>query len=166
LIESRKSAFAPVVDTQTRVLVCGSLPGEASLAAQRYYAHPANQFWRLIGGVIGQDLVPLEYAARLDALRAAGVGLWDTVKSATRRGSLDTAIRAAQLAPLAQLAAQLPALRAIGFNGAAAARHGHPQMANLPGISFVQLPSSSPAYCAVTLAQKQQTWNCLQAFLD
>nr|WP_210425528.1 DNA-deoxyinosine glycosylase [Novosphingobium sp. SG720] len=166
MIDFRKSAFAPVVNAQTRVLVCGSLPGEASLAAQRYYAHPANQFWRLIGGVIGQDLVPLDYPARLDALLRAGIGLWDTVASATRAGSLDTAIRAAQLAPLAQLAARLPALRAIGFNGATAARHGRAQMADLPDISFIQLPSSSPAYCAVTLAQKQQAWSCLQTFLD
>jgi hypoxanthine-DNA glycosylase len=155
-----------VASPQTRVLVCGSLPGEASLAAQRYYAHPANQFWRLAGGVIGRDLVVLDYPDRLDALLAAGIGLWDTVASATRRGSLDTAIRAAELAPLAQLAAGLPALRAIGCNGATAARHGRPQMINLPDISFIQLPSSSPAYCAITLAQKQQAWNCLRKFLD
>lgn len=162
----RKSAFAPVVDAQTRVLVCGSLPGEASLAAGRYYAHPANQFWHLVGGVIGQDLVMLDYPQRLDALRGAGIGLWDTVASATRQGSLDTAIKEARLAPLAELAARLPALRAIGFNGATAARHGRAQMADLAEISFIQLPSSSPAYCAVTRAQKQLEWNCLRKFLD
>ncbi len=162
----RKSAFAPVVDAQTRVLVCGSLPGEASLAAGRYYAHPANQFWHLVGGVIGQDLVTLDYPQRLNALRGAGIGLWDTVASATRQGSLDTAIREARLAPLAELAARLPALRAIGFNGATAARHGRAQMADLAEISFIQLPSSSPAYCAVTRAQKQLEWNCLRKFLD
>ena len=72
-----------MVDAQTRVLVCGSLPGEASLAAGRYYAHPANQFWRLVGGVIAQDLVPLDYPDRLAALLAAGIGLWDTVASAS-----------------------------------------------------------------------------------
>ena len=155
-----------MVDAQTRVLVCGSLPGEASLAAGRYYAHPANQFWRLVGGVIAQDLVPLDYPDRLAALLAAGIGLWDTVASATRHGSLDSAIKAAELAPLAQLAASLPMLRTIACNGATAARHGRAQMANLPDISFVQLPSNSPAYCAVTLAQKQQAWNSLRKFLD
>lgn len=164
--DARKSAFAPVVDAQTRVLVCGSLPGEASLVAGRYYAHPKNQFWQLVGGVIGRDLVTLDYPERLDVLRGTGIGLWDTVASATRRGSLDTAIKAAQLAPLAQLAACLPALRAIGFNGATAARHGRAQMADLAEISFIQLPSSSPAYCAVTLAQKQLEWNSLRKFLD
>lgn len=147
------------------MLVCGSLPGEASLAAARYYAHPANQFWRLVGAVIGIDLVPLGYEQRLAALRAAGIGLWDTIASATRRGSLDSAIRDVAPAPLAALAATLPALRAVAFNGAAAARHGRSQMAGLPEISLVQLPSSSPAYCAVTLADKQRAWNALGDYL-
>src|SRR5690606_40835502 len=53
----------------TRVLVLGSLPGEASLAVRRYYAHPRNGFWRLIGAAIGVDLEPLEYAARSEERR-------------------------------------------------------------------------------------------------
>jgi hypoxanthine-DNA glycosylase len=75
------------------LLVLGSLPGEESLAQGRYYAHPRNHFWTLIGAVIGRDLVALGYEARLAALLEAGVGLWDVVASATRRGSLDGAIR-------------------------------------------------------------------------
>jgi hypothetical protein len=154
-----------VVDAATRVLVCGSLPGEASLAAARYYAHPANQFWRLIGGVIGRDLVPLDYDARLDALRGAGVGLWDTIASARRAGSLDAAIRDVAPAPLAALVRTLPALRAVGFNGATAARHGRTQLADFPTVSAIQLPSSSAAYCAVSLADKQRAWLVLGDFL-
>src|SRR3954447_19874076 len=92
-MDSLKRSFAPVADSNTRVLVLGSLPGEESLARRQYYAHPRNHFWRLVGAVIGADLVPLPYEARLEALLAAGIGLWDTVGSATRRGSLDGAIR-------------------------------------------------------------------------
>lgn len=54
-----KRHFPPVVDQRTRVLILGSLPGEASLKAAQYYAHPQNGFWRLIGGVIGRDLTAL-----------------------------------------------------------------------------------------------------------
>ena len=74
---ARKSSFPPVIAPDTRVLVLGSLPGERSLAAGRYYAHPQNRFWHLIGKVIDVALEPLDYEQRLAALLAANVGLWD-----------------------------------------------------------------------------------------
>ena len=149
----------------TRVLILGSLPGEASLKAQRYYAHPQNQFWRLVGAVIGrEDLPSLDYEARLAALLAAKVGLWDTVASATREGSLDAAIRSAEHAPLLDLVATLPDLRAIGFNGKTSARTGRSQLAG-SRLALIDLPSSSPAHASLRLAQKRERWLELQQFL-
>ena len=160
----RKSSFPPVVAPDTRVLVLGSLPGERSLAEQRYYAHPQNRFWHLIGKVIGRDLGPLDYEARLQALLAAKVGLWDTVGSAHRRGSLDAAIREAEHNPLVDLAASLPELRAVGFNGGTSARIGMPQLAG-SGLALVPLPSSSPAYAAMPYAEKARLWRQIGEFL-
>ena len=161
---TRKSSFPPVVAPDTRVLVLGSLPGERSLAAGRYYAHPQNRFWHLIGRVIGAALESLDYEQRLAALLAARVGLWDTVASARRAGSLDAAIREAEHNPLAELAASLPGLRAVGFNGQASARIGMPQLAGT-GLALVALPSSSPANAAIPLADKEKMWNRLGDFL-
>jgi hypoxanthine-DNA glycosylase len=161
----RKAAFLPVVSAETSVLILGSLPGEASLKAQRYYAHPQNLFWRLIGTVIGQDDLPtLEYDTRLEALLSAGIGLWDTVASATRQGSLDAAIREAEHAPLAELVATLPNLRAVGLNGKTSARIGRPQLAGT-ALTLIDLPSSSPAYASLGLAEKRERWLELQQFL-
>jgi len=160
----RKSSFPPVVAPDTRVLILGSLPGETSLAARRYYAHPRNRFWHLIGKVIGRDLAPLDYEARLAALLAAKVGLWDTVASARRAGSLDAAIREAEHNPLAELAASLPDLRAVGFNGQTSARIGMAQLAR-SGLALVRLPSSSPAHAAMPLAEKEKLWSALGEFL-
>lgn len=162
---NRKSAFPPVVAPHTRVLLLGSLPGEASLAAGRYYAHPRNLFWTLVGSVIGRnDLPALDYDARLAALLAASIGLWDTVASAVRRGSLDAAIREAEHAPLTDLVSTLPALRAVGFNGATSARIGRPQLAGC-GLDLIDLPSSSPAFAAMALAEKRERWLVLRQFL-
>ncbi|MEO5586852.1 MAG: DNA-deoxyinosine glycosylase [Novosphingobium sp.] len=161
----RKSAFAPLVTRRTRVLILGSLPGEASLAAQRYYAHPQNQFWRLAAAVIERDDLPaLDYDARLEALLAARVGLWDTIASAMRRGSLDAEIRDAEPAQLAQLVATLPGLRAVGFNGKTSAKIGRAQLAGT-ALALVDLPSSSPAHAARSFAQKRERWLQLQQFL-
>jgi hypoxanthine-DNA glycosylase len=160
----RKSSFPPVVAPDTRVLILGSLPGERSLAERRYYAHPQNSFWRLVGGVIGVELEALEYGARLEALLAARIGLWDTVASATRMGSLDASIREAEHNPIAGLAATLPELRAVAFNGAKSARIG---MAALAGsdLALLPLPSSSPAYAAMSFPEKRRLWAAIGEFL-
>jgi TDG/mug DNA glycosylase family protein len=161
---TRKSSFAPVVRPDTRVLILGSLPGERSLAEQRYYAHPRNLFWRLVGEAIECDLEAMGYDARLEALLAAGIGLWDTVASARRAGSLDLAIREAQHNPLAELAATLPALRAVAFNGAASAKIGMAALAGR-GLALIPLPSSSPANAAVPYAEKRRLWAAIGEFL-
>lgn len=159
-----KCSFAPIVDADTRLLVLGSLPGEESLARGQYYANPRNHFWRLIGAVIGADLVPLAYDARLQALLAAGVGLWDTVGSATRRGSLDGAIRGHSANDLASLAESLPRLKAVGFNGGKSASLGRPQLAGRPDLALVRLPSSSPAY-TIPFERKLAAWRRLAGYL-
>jgi double-stranded uracil-DNA glycosylase len=157
--------FAPVTRTDTRLLVLGSLPGAVSLARQRYYAHPQNQFWRLTGAVIGRDLVALDYEARLEALLDAGIGLWDTVAAATREGSLDADIRLHRASDLAALAATLPALRAIAFNGGTSARIGRKQLGDVPALALVDLPSSSPAYASLSFERKRDAWLALRAYL-
>ena len=158
-----KRSFPPVVDGRTRLLVLGSLPGERSLAEARYYAHPRNHFWALIGAVIERNLVGLGYEARLATLLDAGVGLWDVVASATRRGSLDTAIREVEANPLPDLAATLPQLRAVAFNGAKSAEIGRKALSGT-AIDLVALPSSSPAY-TLQLEAKLARWKELRRFL-
>ena len=156
--------FAPVIGPDTRLLLLGSLPGAASLAQQRYYAHPRNQFWRLVGAVIEVDLPNLSYDDRLQALLAAGIGLWDTVAAATRPGSLDADIRLREASDLARLVGELPALRAIGFNGGTAARIGRGQLGDSPRVDKVDLPSSSPAF-TLAFEAKLERWCALRAYL-
>lgn len=161
----RKSAFAPIVDAQTRLLILGSLPGDISLAAARYYDNPRNRFWHLVGEVIDRpDLPVLNYDERLAVLLANGIGLWDAVASAERPGSLDSAIRNVQPAALAELVKCLPQLQAVAFNGKASAKISRPQLADA-GYVLIDLPSSSPAHAAMSYAQKRQAWLNLRQFL-
>ncbi|SDA20942.1 G/U mismatch-specific uracil-DNA glycosylase [Sphingomonas sp. NFR15] len=148
-----------------RVLVLGSLPGEQSLAARRYYAHPQNQFWRLMSGVVDEDLVALDYEARLARLLASRVGLWDVVASARRTGSTDAAMRDISANDLAALVATLPALRAIGFNGGASYKHGLRQLGPAAARYAIHaLPSSSGMH-TIGLGAKLPVWRELTAYL-
>lgn len=157
--------FAPVVDTRTRVLILGSLPGQASLTARQYYAHPRNAFWRLMDVVTGQDVSTLSYDRRLHVLTAAHIGLWDVIASAERSGSLDSAIRSPQAADLRGLVATLPELRAVAFNGGKAAKLGLKILApDANRLSLVVLPSSSPAH-ARPFTEKAAAWARLKPLL-
>ena len=155
-----KRSMAPVGSTDARLLILGSLPGEASLAAQRYYAHPQNQFWRLLGRALDEELVALAYQDRLERLAIRGVALWDVVGEARRLGSLDGAIRQATANPLTDYIATHPRLRAVAFNGKTAARLGRLAIGEAGRIRLVDLPSSSPAY-TLPFDEKAGRWDIL-----
>ena len=138
------------------MLVLGSFPSTASLAAQQYYAHPQNQFWRILGEVIGQPLQEMDYPARLRAVQDAGIAIWDVFASCQRAGSLDTAIRDAVPNPLAELRKSAPALRRVCFNGRMAAR----RISEVEAMGFeaLVLPSTSPAHAGMSFAEKLVRW--------
>ncbi|MDO9381477.1 MAG: DNA-deoxyinosine glycosylase [Hyphomicrobiaceae bacterium] len=161
------SCFGPVTRPSTRVLILGSLPGEVSLQRRQYYAHPQNQFWRLLGAVVGQDLAPLDYDVKLSSILDHGIGLWDTVAAGTRaRGSLDTDIVLQQASDLSALVMGLPQLRAIAFNGKKSAQIGRPQLENAQGLALLDLPSSSPAHASKTFTEKLEAWSALRQHLQ
>ena len=156
--------MAPVGAVDARLLLLGSLPGDASLTAQQYYAHPTNQFWRLLEAALGEELAVLAYAARLERLAIRGVALWDVVERAERSGSLDTAIRNVTANALADYVATHPRLIAVGFNGQTAARLGRRALGQ-SGLHLIDLPSSSAAY-TVPFASKAERWQALAGFAD
>ncbi len=159
-----KQSFPPVVDAHVRVLILGSLPGEVSLRHQQYYAHPTNQFWRLIGTVIGADLVHLPYDMRLETLLRHRVGLWDVIREARRSGSLDGNIRDHSPNALRDLIASLYGLKAIAFNGGTAAGIGRKQLGGETARVLIPLPSSSAAYTR-SFEAKLTEWMALKAYL-
>ncbi|MDQ3145146.1 MAG: DNA-deoxyinosine glycosylase [Pseudomonadota bacterium] len=159
-MDEAKRSMAPAGSRDAVLLVLGSLPGEASLAAQRYYAHPQNQFWRLLGAALCDPLADMSYEDRLDRLAERGIALWDVVGEALRRGSLDGALREVRANPLTTFVATHPRLAAIAFNGQTAARIGRSALGDSTGIALVDLPSSSPAY-TLGFADKAARWAVL-----
>lgn len=152
----------PVIDSRARVLILGSFPSTASLAAQQYYAHPQNQFWRILGDVIGQPLKEMGYPDRIAAVQDAGIAVWDVFASCARAGSLDSAIRDALPNDLAKLRKSAPALRRICFNGRMAARRVREVEAM--GFEALVLPSTSPAHAGMSFDDKLMRWQAALSF--
>jgi hypoxanthine-DNA glycosylase len=160
-----KFGLPPIAGKDARLFILGSLPGDVSLAAKRYYAHPTNQFWKLVGHVIGEDLHQLAYEERLERLAAHRIGLWDVIASATRRGSLDQAIREAEHNRIEHLLRDFPELRAVAFNGSIAAAAGRKLIGESPShVTLISLPSSSAANTQA-FGTKACAWEALRLFL-
>jgi len=160
-------SFPPVVGPGARQLILGSMPGEASLRAGQYYAHPRNAFWPIMGDLLG--FAPdLPYADRLQRLTAAGIALWDVIAGCERSGSLDADIvrTSVRTNDFAGFFATYPGIERVFFNGAAAEtnfrRHVLPQAA--PSCrQLLRLPSTSPAHAARGYAEKLAAWSVVLA---
>lgn len=153
---TRLVGLAPVIGPDTRLLLLGSFPGVASLRAQQYYGHPQNQFWKILSALWSVDLVGMAYEDRIAAVRERGLGIWDVYGACEREGSLDSAIRHAELNDFAWLRRQCPQLQAIAHNGGESFRHAkHTQGLGLP---VHQLPSTSPANASWSFERKLAAW--------
>ena len=157
------SGLAPVAQPDAKILILGSMPGQASLDAQQYYGHPRNQFWPLMQQLFAVDIT-LPYAGRLTALQMAGVGLWDVIGVCQRQGSLDSAIQKDSVAfnPLLEFCQTLPGLQQIWLNGGKAAssflQYQRQQQWQATGIHISQLPSTSPAHASLNFEAKLRLW--------
>jgi hypoxanthine-DNA glycosylase len=173
-IESTKQpdiGMPPVVGDRPRVLILGSMPGERSLRAQQYYAHPTNAFWPIMGDLLEMPS-DASYPARLRAMKANRMALWDVVYSCRRRGSLDSNIQKSTVVPndLEGLLSTHPTLKAIVFNGKKAQelflRHIAKQRhldATEPAL--VALPSTSAAHASLSRETKREQWRVILEYL-
>ena len=146
----------PVAGPATRLLVLGSFPGAASLAAQQYYGHPRNHFWPILAALWGQPLTEWPYPRRVTFVQAQGLGLWDVHARCRREGSLDADIVDAQPNDLAGLVARLPQLALIAHNGGESARAM--RITAALGVPVLRLPSTSPANASWSFERKRAAW--------
>lgn len=161
-----KSSFAPVVDHRAHTLILGSMPGDASLAAQQYYAYPHNAFWPIMRKLLRMPETAT-YEARLRALQAAGFALWDVLAECRRTGSLDSSIEpaSARANDIAGLLQQQPGIALICLNGTTVQtlfRRHVVKTQPLPAqVEIITLPSTSPANARMDFATKLQAWQAV-----
>lgn len=161
----RLHGLPPIVGPNTLLLILGSFPGVASLQARQYYAHPRNQFWTILQALWPDVPMGADYAPRCAWLLERGLGVWDVYASCERAGSLDSAIRNAQVNDFAALKTQCPRLRLIAHNGGESFKHAKLVRASLGADHFprVRLPSTSPANASWSFERKLAVWHEVMA---
>jgi hypoxanthine-DNA glycosylase len=161
------ASFSPIVSERSRLLILGSMPGVVSLKAGRYYAHPRNSFWHIMGELFGAGR-SLPYEERVERLQSVGVALWDTLQACSRPGSLDASITEDVANDFSAFFAKYPNITHVFFNGrkaeAAFRRYALPSLPEEHHI-FTRLPSTSPAHAAMRLKAKVQAWSVVKEVL-
>lgn len=151
--------FPPVARPDARVLVLGSLPGQKSLTAAEYYAHPQNAFWPIMKEIFG---ITGDYAERCARLSEHKLALWDVLSTSVRPGSLDANIRqeTATANDFARFLHEHPRIERIAFNGKKAGQLFHQMVPaeHCQQLHLIGLPSTSPAYAAMPFAGKLAAW--------
>jgi double-stranded uracil-DNA glycosylase len=170
----RVHSFPPIADPTSRLLILGSMPGEASLRARQYYAHPQNAFWKIMAELL--ELAPdAPYAARTAVLRASGIALWDVMKTCTRASSLDSDVVESSIVAndFRSFLRRHPRIGTICFNGAKAEQSffryvlprqgGRRTLGELGDLAYYRLPSTSPAHASLSAARKLAAWRAVLA---
>jgi hypoxanthine-DNA glycosylase len=160
-IAQRLEGLPPLADAGARLLVLGSFPGAASLAAGQYYGHPRNHFWPILSSLWGLEFGAMIYRQRVAEVQRRGLALWDVYAACRREGSLDSAIEDAEPNDLAALVARLASLRAIAHNGGESARAM--RITRGLGLPVHRLPSTSPANASWSFERKLAAWRAVFA---
>jgi len=157
--------FPPICGSCPKVLILGSLPSQKSVQLGQYYGHPQNAFWQIMGDLV--DAGPnLPYPERATRLESSRIAVWDVLAASVRPGSMDAAIVGATARgnDFSTFFGQHTGIRLVCFNGQAAEKYFRKLVSSntrrdFAGIDFQTLPSTSPAYAAMTYREKLQTWS-------
>lgn len=157
-------SFEPVYDENSRILILGTMPSPASLAAGMYYSHPRNAFWQIMRDLTGDDPGNSNSSKRAFLLRH-GIALWDTLSECEREGALDSNIKKEQPNAVAELIAHCPMIKAVFLNGGAALKFYKRFHAQKIALPYYRLPSTSPANARGGNIKKLEAWRVISGYI-
>ena len=155
-----KTSFDPISNSDTTILILGTLPGDKSLEVGEYYGHPRNRFWKIISTITNND-IPLTYSNKKELLLQSKIGVWDIAHRANRKGSLDTAIENEEPNNIINFIANHKNLKVIGFNGQKSASLFNKYFQRSQDIKYITLPSSSPTNARINFENICKSWQQL-----
>lgn len=155
-MQNRIFSFPPIIDTTSKILILGSIPGVKSLEKQQYYGHPQNKFWKIIFHLLNEKFTD-NYAEKINILKKHKIALWDTIDSCERKGSLDSEIKNEEVNQIPELVEQYPNIKAIFCNGGKSYKSLQKILNKNFKIPVFLLPSTSPLH-TVSFERKLEDW--------
>ena len=154
-----KHPFPAVVDSESKILVLGSVPSVKSVEHDFYYMHPQNRFWRVLSRLFGQDFTMMSKQDKIIALCRLHIALYDSVEECDILSSKDSAISNVVPADIRKIM-QGTKISRIFCNGKASYAYlvkYHPDLAE----KTLALPSTSPANAQYSLEKLTDEWKVI-----
>lgn len=163
----RKASHAdvpPLIDSNSRALVLGSMLSPKSAQARFYYAHPQNRFWRMLSAVFGKPF-PQSMKEQSALAQSSGIALWDVIAECDIVGANDNTIANVVYNDIASLLDAHPNITCVFTTGGKAFEllgkynklHDHPIIAKATA-----LPSTSPRNCKTSLEELVTAYSVLK----
>lgn len=162
-MENRIASFKPIISEDSKILILGSVPGVKSLEMQQYYAHPQNQFWKIIFELFQEDFTA-DYSSRIEVIRKNHLALWDVIDTCERKGSLDSNIVNEEANNIRKLLNDFPNIKAVFSNGQKSFKNLQKILGKDCEIPVFVLPSTSPLH-TISFEKKLTEWKILKTFL-
>ncbi|HSD06185.1 DNA-deoxyinosine glycosylase [Flavobacterium sp.] len=152
------NSFPYFIDSDTEILILGTMPGAMSLEKQEYYAHPRNHFWRILYTIFDALPIDVDFEDKKKFLKAHKIGLWDVLENCERKGSLDIHIKNQKENDFEVLLKEFPRITKIIFNGKQSHAFFYKIFGQIKGITYFVMPSTSPAN-TMSFENKLKIWS-------
>ncbi|MBE0393613.1 DNA-deoxyinosine glycosylase [Flavobacterium sp. PL002] len=152
------NSFTPYINSETKILVLGTMPGIASIEKQEYYAHPRNHFWKIMYTLLSEIPVDEKFENKIKLLQNHHIGLWDVLENCERKGSLDVNIKNQKENDFESLLEKYPGIKKIVFNGKESHKYFFKKFGQIKGITYYVMPSTSPAN-TMSFDKKLEYWS-------
>ncbi|MBR2522790.1 MAG: DNA-deoxyinosine glycosylase [Coriobacteriales bacterium] len=154
----------PKFDSNSRVLILGTMPSPKSREIGFYYGHPQNRFWRILAELFDEPL-PSNNKERTDFVLVHRIALWDVLASCEIEGASDSSIRNAVPNDLARVLEHAP-VRAIFTTGGKAKELFDRHLRESAAMDAIALPSTSAANARMRLPQLVDAYRILLDYLQ
>jgi hypoxanthine-DNA glycosylase len=156
-MEKVKTAFPPIVNNDSRILLLGTMPGERSLILNQYYGHAGNQFWKIIFSLFEHPFTT-DYAVRKQLLLNNGVALWDVLKHCQGKGASDNAIKNEVPNDFDAFYKQYPSIKNVFLTSKKADYFYNKYVGKEAQRNYYLLPSPSRANTWKSVQEKVMEW--------
>ena len=163
-MQNRISSFPPIIDTESKIIILGSIPGVKSLEKQQYYGHPQNKFWKIIFELFHEEFTE-DYAERISVLKRNHIAVWDVIDSCERKGSLDSEIKNEEANQIGELLEKFPNIKAIFCNGGKSYKNLQKILGKNFRIPIFLLPSTSPLH-TISFERKLEDWKKILEYTE
>lgn len=153
-------SFKPIANKNAKILILGTMPGKKSLEMQEYYAYKYNVFWKIMFKLLNTEFSE-NYKTKQKLLKDNKIALWDSLQYCIREGSADANIKGEVPNDFETFYTEHSEIRAVFFNGTAAAKFYKKYVGFNENLKFYVLPSTSPANASMRFEEKLKKWEII-----